>query len=167
MIIYSSIIVPLTHKTRSVQNKCLFLALFYATQHDETKKRRHQVSHMSSAFPIRTKETLKRMAPIYFKLPGPSQPGDSRVPVGKLLITPTNSSLFVVRVVQRSNVPRRAFNYRRNRGGYLSHANYYRGFSQDYRVAEIRWSDGHVTELSQHATRDEANAMLIALHGER
>lgn len=124
------------------------------------------MSYMSSAFPIRDKAALYRMATEYLKRLGPSQPGAKHVPLGAILLTPSSTSMFVVRVSEREAVTRRVLN-KWNGRTHFSVATHHRATSQSFRVAEIRWSDGHVTELSQHATRDEANAMLIALHGER
>ena len=124
------------------------------------------MSYVSSTFPIRTHETLRRMAPEYFAKPPQRRPGESRTALGKLLITPQQSTLFVVRVTSRVKVDRLSWKWR-GATRYLSHADYYRAAARDYRVAEIRWSDGFVTELSRHADRAFANAMLIALHAQR
>lgn len=121
---------------------------------------------MASAFPIRIRETLYRMAPEYFERRGTSQAGDTRIAVGALVITPTNSTLFVARVSSRIRISRQTWN-RRGTKTYQSTADYYRVESTDYRVSEIRWSDGLVNELSRHQTRKEADQALKQIHGER
>lgn len=124
------------------------------------------MNYVNNPFPIRTIESVHRLAPEYFKKPKTTQAGESRVMVGKLLLTPQHSTLFVVRALQRERVMRRTFNEWNGRH-FHSIADYYRGSSRCFRVCEITWADANIVELSQHASRDEADAALHAEHNSR
>ena len=114
-----------------------------------------------TAFTVYTALTAERLNPNYFKRLGQSMPGTVHVAMGRAM--PVLESDYSYIVVRRS--------HREQRQGYhlLSPTKrqwrgYYAVSRRDFVVITISWDSGAVHEISNHATRQQADKAMRAAH---
>jgi hypothetical protein len=119
--------------------------------------------------PLRTKHDMLYYCDAYFRRQYDCYKNDAelKLPIGNMYLTPQNTTLCIVRISERIEVCGR-YRVQNKRGDiYHTRKRYWRNRSICWRVIEAQWSDGKVTELSQHATEDAAYQAMCTIHAAR
>src|SRR5579863_5262078 len=110
-----------------------------------------------AGFTVFTALGAEAINPSYFRRLKQSEPGTQHVAMGRAV--PVLSSDYSYLIVRRAHrVERQGFHIQASTRRYGR--TYYVADHRDFVLITINWDTGFVTEISQHATRAEADAAL-------